>query len=124
MGVLRFLPSVIVLDPLPAAGRAILDALGAVASGLPYDLTVTSGADGAHSGINDPHYKGNAFDSRSHDVPDKQSLLRAVMLQLGPGEPEASSGGLVTEKFFGWLEQEGSPNEHFHWQLRHGMLYP
>lgn len=124
MGQLLTKPGVTFVDPIPPAGQAILDALKAVATGLPYDLTITSGSDGIHSGLSDPHHFGNAYDVRSHDVPDKPGILRAVMLQLGPGDPEPKDGGLATDKFFGWLEQEGMPNEHFHWQLRHGMLYP
>ena len=114
------------LDPLPPAGQAIVAALTSVAAGLPYDLTVTSGADGAHSGPLDPHHRGEAFDVRSHGLPDKQGILRMVLVQLaGPGEePQPGSGGLLTEKFFGWLEAEGQENEHFHFQLRHGVEYP
>ncbi len=34
------------------------------------DLTITSGTDGAHSGPGDPHYHGEAYDVRSHDLDD------------------------------------------------------
>ena len=126
MGTLLIKSGVTFVDPVPPAGQAILDALKAVAAGLAYDLTITSGSDGIHSGINDPHHLGNAYDVRSHGLPDKQGILRMVLEQLaGPGEePEPGSGGLLTRCFFGWLEAQGQENEHFHFQLRHGVEYP
>jgi hypothetical protein len=126
MGKLLSLPSVVYADPVPLAGRAILIALDIVAESLPYDLTVTSATDGVHSGPEDPHHFGLAYDVRSHGLPDKQTVLHAVMRQLATQgeEPTEGSGGLLTEKFFGWLEALGQANEHFHFQLRHGIEYP
>lgn len=129
MGTLLIKPGVTFVDPIPPAGQAILGAIKAVAAGLPYDLTITSGSDGIHSGPSDPHHFGNAYDVRSHDLPsiqEKADVLRAVMCRLATHdeEPLAQDGGLVTHCFFGWLEAEGQPNEHFHWQLRHGVTYP
>jgi hypothetical protein len=103
-------------------GFEILRALGEVSKQTNLDLTITSGTDGAHSGLSDPHHKGEAYDIRSHDLINKQDILTAVMEQLG--QPSPSSGGYVTAKFFGWLEQAGTDNEHFHFQLRHGQVYP
>lgn len=125
MGILRIEDGVTLADPMPPAGQAILDALAAVAFTLPYDLTVTSGTDGAHSGLDDPHHKGLAYDVRSHGLPDKNPVLEAVMARLGtPDEvPTAKDGGLVTRYFFGWLEALNQRNEHFHFQLRHGVEY-
>lgn len=122
MPCVRSLPTVrAVLAP---AGIRILAALDAAARTLGSDLTVSSGADGDHSGYGDPHHDGNAYDVRSHDFGTefKQTVLETVMAQLGTATPD--SGGLVTDKFFGWLEQAGTPNEHFHFQLRHGQSYP
>lgn len=104
------------------AGFEILRALSTVSKAVGLDLTITSGTDGEHSGPADPHHSGMAYDVRSHDVLNKQDLLTAVMTELG--QPSPSSGGYVTAKFFGWLEQAGTDNEHFHFQLRHGQTYP
>lgn len=109
-------------DPLDCAGIEILRALAVVSRNLGINLTITSGTDGAHSGPNDPHHRGEAYDVRSHDLLNKQDVLTAVMTELG--QPSPSSGGYVTAKFFGWLEQADTPNEHFHFQLRHGQSFP
>jgi hypothetical protein len=104
------------------AGLRLLTAVANVAADLAHDFTITSGTDGTHSGPDDPHHSGNAYDVRSQDVSDKQAVLLAVMKELGSPTPD--SGGYVTDKFFGWLEQAGTANEHFHFQLRHGQVYP
>ena len=122
MGELKFKEGVVLFEPMPPAGQAILDALAKVAGTLSFDLVVTSGADGTHSGPSDPHHSGNAYDVRSHDLINKQDILTAVMTELG--QPSPSSGGYVTAKFFGWLEQADTDNEHFHFQLRRGQVYP
>lgn len=111
------------------AGFRLLSAIEETAEHLLYDLTITSGTDGAHSGPNDPHHRGEAYDVRSHDVPaeQRQALLEHVMWRLSSGlddEPAPSSGGLITRLFFGWLENAGTDDEHFHFQLRHGATYP
>lgn len=102
------------------AGFELLRALASCG----YDLTITSGTDGEHSGPADPHHLGCAYDVRSHDLDadHKSNVLFLVMSQLG--SPTPGSGGLVTDKFFGWLEQAGTADEHFHFQLRHGAVYP
>lgn len=105
------------------AGQRILDSLRTTAVALPFDLTITSGTDGAHSGPNDPHHRGEAYDVRSKDIDDKESVLLSVLCNLGDGALSPSSGGYVTRKFFGWLENANGPNEHFHFQLRHGVQY-
>jgi hypothetical protein len=128
MGQLLTKPGVVYFDPIPPAGQAILDALKAVAATLSFDLTVTSAADGVHSGPSDPHHTGNAYDVRSHDIasPDKGNVLYAVMQALAShGErPLQESGGLIVQYFFGWIEALGQANEHYHFQLRHGVQYP
>lgn len=109
------------------AGFAILSALVGTAS-IYGDMTITSGTDGSHSGPDDPHHHGEAFDVRSKVFDDgvKTQVLLHVMglLMAKPGELVAESGGYVTEKFFGWIEQAGTDNEHFHFQKRHGVSYP
>lgn len=104
------------------AGFEILRALATVSNKLGIDLTITSGTDGLHSGESDPHHSGNAFDVRSHDLVNKQDVLTAILTELG--QPSPSSGGYVTARFFGWLENANGPDEHFHFQLRHGQVFP
>lgn len=104
------------------AGFEILRALAAVSNKLGLTLTITSGTDGIHSGPSDPHHRGEAYDVRSHDLVDTQAVLTAIMDELG--QPSPSSGGYVTAKFFGWLEAAGTDNAHFHFQLRHGQIFP
>jgi hypothetical protein len=96
------------------AGFRILAALDNVARQAGLDLTVTSACDGEHSGPNDPHHRGEAYDVRSHDLNKEQKdmVLDLVMKWLG------------TERFFGWLESPGSSNEHFHFQIKKGTTYP
>ena len=105
-------------------GFHILAALDAASAKLGLDLVITSGTDGEHSGPNDPHHLGKAYDVRSQGFSDtvKQTILTAVMRELGT--PVAGDGGLVTAQFFGWLEAEDTFNEHFHVQQRHGVEYP
>lgn len=104
------------------AGFRLIAALHAAAQAIGHDLTITSACDGAHSGPEDPHHLGCAYDVRIHDLPDPQAALEAIMNQLGTPTPD--SGGLVTAQFFGWIEQAGTPNSHIHLQLRHGQTYP
>ena len=92
------------------AGFDILAALQLTAQDGP-DLTITSACDGEHSGPDDPHHRGEAYDIRSHDLPDPISTLQEVQHLLGP-------------KFFAFIEDEGTPNAHIHIQLRHGEVYP
>ena len=124
MGLVKVNPGVqfAVIDP---AGFRLLRAFDTVAEGEPFDLVITSGTDGAHSGPDDPHHLGKAYDVRSHDFPEpqKSNVLRWIMLELG-ADPQPSSGGLVTDKFFGWIESSGTPNEHYHFQLRKDATLP
>lgn len=122
MNVIIALPSAQFTTIAPAGFR-ILSALEAAAQTIGHDLTITSACDGAHSGPQDPHHLGCAYDVRIHDLPDPQMALEAIMGQLG--EPTPDSGGLVTSQFFGWLESAGTSNEHIHVQLRHNQkTYP
>jgi hypothetical protein len=91
------------------AGAVILAALKQVSKDLNLHLVVTSGSDGEHSGPEDPHKKGNAYDVRSHDIePDfRRKILGAINTELG-------------SCFFGFLEDENTSNEHYHFQLRKG----
>ena len=94
------------------SGFRILAALDRASTELGFDLTITSGCDGTHSGPEDPHHKGEAYDVRSKDCPDKGYAFQVIMKSLAP------------DQFFGWLEDAGLPNEHFHLQQKKGSTYP
>lgn len=92
-------------------GFRILWALESVADAVSHDLTITSGTDGAHSGPDDPHHRGEAYDVRSHDLPDKQDALKRLLDTLDG-------------RFFAFLEDPDTDNEHIHVQVRKGTVYP
>lgn len=95
-------------------GFRILSAIDQVAVNWPGDLTITSGTDGEHSGPPDPHHTGNAYDVRSQNMlpAQKPTFLSMVMAILG------------WDHFYGFLEAEGTENEHFHFQVKKGTTYP
>jgi hypothetical protein len=100
-------------------GFRILAALESAADHIAHDITITSGCDGAHSGESDPHHRGEAYDVRTKDLPDKQLALNAIkdFLAIPEGQQEGS-------RFFAWIENEGQDNEHIHVQVRKGTVYP
>lgn len=110
MGVIRVKPGVEFAMIAPGGFR-ILWAIEDLAASIAYDLTITSGTDGAHSGPTDPHHRGEAYDVRSHDLPDKEATLIAMMNRLGP-------------QFYAFLESPGTDNEHIHAQVKKGTTYP
>ena len=71
----------------------------------PFDLTITHGTDGTHSGAVDPHPFGKALDVRTHDLPDPDATIVALASRLGAAYTVI-------------LEDRGLPNEHIHIQLR------
>jgi hypothetical protein len=127
--VLRFKPGVLPITHLAPAGMRILAVLEHCARNLiMHDLTITC-ADKEHPET-DPHSTGEAYDVRTHDLTDsqKEHVLLAVMNNLSDGgdtDPiTPKDGGYVTERFFGWLEHKGQPNEHLHFQRRNHTVYP
>lgn len=94
------------------SGVIILQALKSVSRRLNITLTITSGSDGEHSGPNDPHKRGEAYDVRSHDfdLDLRRRILLIVNSELG-------------DNFFGFLEDENTPNEHYHFQLKKGSVF-
>jgi hypothetical protein len=114
------------------AGFRILAAVERAARVLRLTLVITSACDGAHSGPADPHHRGDAFDIRTHDWAEalKDGVLRFIIQELNddgpagilpvPGIPRS----LATSRYFGFIEQPGTPNEHIHVQLRHNATYP
>lgn len=100
---------------IAAGGFRILSAIDQVADKFGIDLTITSACDGEHSGPGDPHHRGEAYDVRTHDFPpdvSKQTIVTAIMILLG------------FECFYGFLEDAGTENEHAHFQVRKGSVYP
>lgn len=109
------------------AGFRLLGAIEHAARACGVSLTITSGTD--NHGPTDPHTKGEAYDIRSRGMPREQQtqVLTAIMMYLSDGAddaPSATSGGLATHAFFGFLENPGTAQEHFHVQRRKGRLYP
>lgn len=104
----------VLFSVIAPAGFQILSAIQQTATALQVDLVITSGTDGCHSGQNDPHHRGEAYDVRSQGFsPElKQAILNGVMRILG------------FERFYGFLEAAGTPNEHFHFQVKKGTTYP
>ncbi len=94
-------------------GFRILSAIDRAADALGLDLTITSACDGQHSGPDDPHHRGEAYDVRTHEltIAQKQQLLARVMDCLG------------WESFYGFLEDYQTINEHAHFQVKKGMVY-
>jgi len=95
-------------------GIRLLEAISRAATKTGIDLTITSACDGEHSGPNDPHHRGEAFDVRSYDLFPHQK--REVL--------EAFEAELESFRFYVFLEAEGTDNEHFHMQVKKGTTYP
>lgn len=90
----------------------MVEAMKAVSVGIGHDLTITSAADGAHSGPADPHHTGNALDIRTHDLTDaqKQAVVAGLTAELAPA-------------FTLFIEAPNTPNEHIHLQRKVGTTY-
>ena len=84
----------------------ILAAVANVAERLSLTVVITSGNDGQHM-PNSRHYENQALDVRSKQPfanrTEKIEFLNTVLDRLGPN-------------YQGLLENEGSPNEHFHFE--------
>jgi hypothetical protein len=93
-------------------GFVLLAAIDGAAAAIGHDVTITSACDGCHSGINDPHHRGEAYDVRTHDVPDKAKLLAEIQARLEP------------TRFYAFIEASDTDNEHIHVQVRKGTVYP
>jgi hypothetical protein len=113
MGVLR-IKNGVEFTTIAPGGFRILAALDQAAKLSTVDLWITSACDGEHSGPADPHPKGEAYDVRTHDLEParKNGLVKFVMSILG------------FERFYGFLEDAGTPNEHAHFQVKKGTEYP
>jgi len=116
-------------DVISSAGFRLLAALDNLSRDWPTDIYLTSGTDGTHSGPNDPHHLGRAYDVQTNQWPlmdTKQAFVRAWIERAeGTGESAVSvGGGWGTTHFWGWVESAGQPNEHAHGQLRQGVSFP
>lgn len=99
-------------DRLAPAGARILEVLKQIAAPSPLDITITSAADGTHSGPADPHHSGEAFDVRTHGLSPEQ-IIRFL------GDIRIRLGG----RFYAFVEDPNGPNEHIHIQKRKGTVY-
>lgn len=108
-----YVKSGVLFSIIGPGGFRILSAIDQTAKKL-CDLVITSGCDGEHSGPNDPHHLGNAYDVRSHEFSQEQKdlILAQTMNYLG------------WDQFYGFLESPGTDNEHFHFQVKKGTTYP
>lgn len=107
-------------------GLTILNAIKAVSRMLQFDLTITSGNDGIHfdgsaefrnsntPNPDDPHYHGDAYDVRSHDLPN-ELVKQQVLANL--------NNILPRDKFYYLLENPATINEHFHIQVKKGTKF-
>ena len=97
-------------DVVAPAGWMILDAIKMTCHETALDIVITSGTDGLHSGPNDPHLTGEAFDIRTKDFTreEKKYVLDTLMAWL----PD--------DQFYGFIEDPDGPNEHIHVQRRKG----
>jgi hypothetical protein len=112
-GVVRVKEGVLFTVIAPAGFR-ILSAIDQTAASMGRDLTITSACDGMHSGPDDPHKTGEAYDVRTQDLPDDQKtvLLHGIISTLG------------WTYFYAFLEDAGTINEHLHCQRKKGTVYP
>jgi len=100
----------VLFSKIAPAGFEIISALALASEALACDLTITSACDGEHSGPDDPHHRGEAYDIRTHDLVDKQKTLQTIKTFL-PTSPYS---------YFAWIEDEGGDNEHIHIQITKG----
>jgi hypothetical protein len=112
-------------DVIEPGGFALLGAFALAARDLEQDFIITSGTDGEHSGPLDPHKLGRAYDLHSKSFENKEAAILTVLRYADASvAPFPLDGGFATTYFFMWLEDAGTANEHYHAQVRHGVVYP
>ena len=67
-----------------------------------------------HSGPNDPHHRGEAYDVRTHDM---DPAMKPVVLN-------ALQALLPATQFYVFIEAPDTANEHIHAQIKKGTTYP
>jgi hypothetical protein len=130
-GVVRVKPGVQFTTIAPAGFR-LLGAIEATARQLHLELTITSACDGEHSGPDDPHHRGEAYDIRTHGMSDalKDAVCRMIIggcsdgFEVPPFALTDTPRSIATAQFYGFIEKPGTLNEHIHVQLRKGRIYP
>jgi hypothetical protein len=130
-GIVQVKPGVRFTTIAPA-GFAMLSAITRAAALCHADVMITSACDGSHSGPDDPHHRGEAYDLRTHGYPAsvRDALLYHVLdLLRGAGEPPATPvpgilRSFATSQFFGFIEDADAENEHLHVQIRKGRAFP
>ncbi len=95
-------------------GFRILNAIETTARKAGFDLEITSACDGMHSGPNDPHHRGEAYDVRTHGFSqgEKMTILNCFLSLL------------PADRFYCFLEAPNTSNEHWHCQVKKGTTYP
>lgn len=114
-------------DRILPAGFRLLSAIDQTSRRLGFPLTITCGTE-LHPPT-DPHSTGEAYDVRSSGIPapDKQRVLQEILACVSDGPddpPTVIPEGLATRYFFGFLENPGKPNQHFHFQRRNLRTFP
>jgi hypothetical protein len=111
MGRIKIKPGV-EFKVIAPAGMRILEVLKSIVKSYTFDVTITSGTDGIHSGPADPHYLGMAYDIRTHDLKPEQKQLLLMDLQktLGP-------------EFTMFIESPNTNLEHLHCQRKYGTTF-
>src|SRR3954471_7325548 len=102
------------------AGFRILAAIERAARILHLELTVTSACDGAHSGPDDPHHRGEAYDVRTHTMTEalKDAVCRMIIgscsdgFEVPPFPLASTPRSIATAQFVGFVEKPGTPDEH------------
>lgn len=85
---------------------------------VPVSVMVTSINDSVHSSAS-KHYTDDAIDVRSHNFlsqQDKQNFLSLYINML-------NSHPMLRDHFWGFLEDPGTENEHFHIQVKKGLSF-
>jgi hypothetical protein len=96
------------------AGFRILGAIETTARRAGVDLVITSACDGVHSGFDDPHHRGEAYDLRTNSLaPADKTVVLNCLIALLP-----------IDQFYCFLEAPNTPNEHIHAQIKKGTVYP
>jgi hypothetical protein len=102
-------------NELAPAGCRILDAIKRIAQEVDFDIVITSARDGVHSGPNDPHHSGEAYDLRTKTLQPAQKTLLVTLLRRELYQ--------TPRRFYCFLEAAGGGNEHVHVQRRAGTTY-
>lgn len=118
--------------PLKPAGLRIICEACNIVKDLPWDVGITSGTEGQHSGPTDPHPRGEAIDFMTHNfrtMEEKYSFASSLAIRLNDGLATRVNGhddvdGWAGAKFFVFVEHPGQPKEHVHAQVRKGCQYP